>query len=98
MAGGKVQMQYYFDIFDGATWARDDFGIDCQDDHSARQQAVLALTEMAREQLPHNGDFAKYRIRVRGGARSRFTVTLDFATEREGVGSDIVSPNLSSSR
>lgn len=78
-------MRYYFDIFDGAIWAQDDFGIDCRDNDVARYQAVLALAEMAREQLPHSGSFAQYRIRVRGIGGSRFIVKLDFRIEGEGT-------------
>lgn len=74
-------MRYYFDIFDGDHWTRDDIGVDCHNDRHARQQAVLALTEMAREQLPTNGDEMVLRVRVRGGLENRFTVGLEFDTE-----------------
>lgn len=77
-------MRYYFDIFDGTNWMLDDLGQDCRDKHGARHQALLALTEMTRDQLPNNGDFARYRIRVRSNTGGRFTIKLDFAIESEG--------------
>lgn len=76
-------MRYFFDIYDGDHWTRDDFGLDCRDDRGARHQAVLALTEMAREQLPGNGRTAAFRVRVRQSAETKFLVKLDFDTVTE---------------
>lgn len=39
--------RYYFDIFDGDHWTRDDFGIELETDGKARYQVVLTLCEMA---------------------------------------------------
>jgi hypothetical protein len=74
-------MKYYFDIFDGDHWTRDDIGIFCETDHRARYQAVLALTEMAQEYLPRNGANMELTIRVRTAAGVVFSVRLDFDTE-----------------
>ena len=77
-------MRYYFDIFNGTVWARDDFGLDCASERFARQQALLALLEMAREQLPAQGDVVSFRIRVRQGKIHRFTAKLNFEIEMLG--------------
>lgn len=73
-------MRYYFDIFDGDHWARDDLGVECASDRSARHQAVLALTELARELLPSDGASKELIIRVRQGDGAAFSVRLAFDT------------------
>ncbi|WP_055048491.1 DUF6894 family protein [Devosia sp. A16] len=73
-------MRYYFDIFEGDHWTRDDAGLECANDGRARFQAVLALTEMAREFLPGDGPSMDLKVRVRRGARVAFTVGLFFET------------------
>lgn len=64
-----------FDIYDGDHWSRE-----CRDEHHARHQAALALTEMAREQIPGNGTVMALRINVRLREVSHFTPMLDFQT------------------
>jgi len=73
-------MRYFFDIFDGNHWARDDIGVDCARDRSARHQAVLALTELARELLPSNGSAQELVIRVRLKEEHASSVRLAFDT------------------
>ncbi|OEO28040.1 hypothetical protein VW23_006490 [Devosia insulae DS-56] len=73
-------MRYYFDIFDGDHWARDDLGAECASDGRARHQAVLALTELARELLPSDGPSKELMIRVRIRNEVAFTVQLEFGT------------------
>lgn len=74
-------MRYFFDIFDDDHWTRDDRGIECRDDRDARHQAVLALTEMARDQLPNNGPKLDLKVAVRLAEQHAFTVRLDFDIE-----------------
>lgn len=74
-------MRYYFDIFDGDHWTRDDFGIELETDWKARHQAVLVLCEMAGELLPNDGAEMDLTVRVRTGSDVAFTVRLDFSTE-----------------
>lgn len=73
-------MRYFFDIYDGDHWARDDIGVDCARDRSALHQAVLALTELARELLPFSGPTQQLVIRVRLKEEHAFSVTLAFDT------------------
>lgn len=58
-------MRYYFDIRDGDDFARDDIGLELQDVVAARLQATVALTEMARDYLPTDGDHRRLVIQVR---------------------------------
>jgi hypothetical protein len=74
-------MRYFFDIRDDDSFARDDIGVDLRDDVVARSQATLALTEMARDYLPSDGDHRNLKIEVRTEDGPRFDVTLDFDLE-----------------
>jgi hypothetical protein len=71
-------MRYYFDIFEDDYWARDDVGVDCESDRRARYQAVLALTELARELLPMGGATRHFMIRIRLQEQTAFSLRLDF--------------------
>lgn len=84
-------MRYFFDIFDGDHWTRDDLGIDLETDAKARQQSVLALCEMAREQIPGNGPYMDLAIRVRTGPEVLFSTRLDFTTD---VGPALNDPDI----
>jgi hypothetical protein len=77
----ETNVLYYFDIFDGDHWVADDLGVDCDADRQARDQAVLALCEMARELLPANGPEMDLTIRVRSSGALAFSVRLHFFTE-----------------
>jgi hypothetical protein len=72
-------MRYYFDIRDEKDFARDDIGVDLRDDRAARLQATMALTEMARDYLPTNGDHRDMMIEVRTSNGPRFDVGLDYS-------------------
>lgn len=78
-----TEMRYYFDIFDGDHWTRDDIGVECRNDRAARLQAVLGLTEMAHELLPTDGNEMLMQVRVRDASHHRFTLKLDFDTDGE---------------
>lgn len=73
-------MRYYFEIFDGDHWSRDDRGVEFPSDGRARHEAVLALTELARELLPYDGPSKDLLIRVRLKDQVAFTVKLEFGT------------------
>ena len=69
---------FFFDIRDGDEHSRDDSGIELPDDATAKHQATLALTEMARDRLPSNGDERTLAIRVRTIDGPRFDVSLEY--------------------
>ena len=48
--------KYYFDLIDGGTATRDEFGIDLADDDEARDQAIALLPDMAHHEMPDGDD------------------------------------------
>jgi hypothetical protein len=71
-------MKFYFDIRDGGELTEDDAGVELPDFHAARLQATIALTDMARDYLPRDGDQRSLAIRVRTADGPQFDVTLDY--------------------
>ena len=59
--------RYYFDIRDGDTFVTDDIGVVLPTIEAARDQAALALAEMAKDVLPGSVR-RKMGIEVRDGA------------------------------
>ena len=74
-------MKFYFDIEDGEELTADDAGVELPDLNAARLQATIALTEMARDYLPRDGDERRLAIRVRTDEGPQFDVTLDYELE-----------------
>jgi hypothetical protein len=81
-------MKFYFDIRDGGELSEDDAGVELPDINAARLQATIALTDMARDYLPRDGDARSLAIRVRTAEGPQFDVSLDYELEdlrdREG--------------
>jgi len=75
------KMKFYFDIRDGGEFTEDDAGVDLPDLNAARLQATIALTDMARDYLPRDGDERSLGIRVRTAEGPQFDVTLDYELE-----------------
>lgn len=71
-------MLFFFDIRDGSDYSRDDVGIELPDAATAKQQATLALTEMARDRLPSDGDERILSIHVRTPTGPQFEVSLEY--------------------
>ena len=74
-------MRFYFDMRDGEDFARDDIGVDLHSAKAARLQATIALTEMARDYLPTDGDHRNLGIKVRNAEGVLFDVSLEYALE-----------------
>jgi len=81
-------MKFYFDIRDGAELTEDDAGVELPDLKAARLQATIALTDMARDYLPRDGDAHSLAIRVRTDEGPQFDVTLDYELEDLRNGED----------
>ena len=64
---------YYFDIHDGAQFARDETGVELDGINAARQEAARALGELAREILP-DGNRREVVIEVKGETGQRVLV------------------------
>lgn len=81
-----LEMRYYFDIRDGADVSIDHGGVELENDRAAKIQATLALTEMARDNLPAEGNERRLLIHVRTDDGPRFDVRLDYEVQMSGQG------------
>lgn len=43
---------FYSDLYDGEKLVRDDFGVELDDLHEAREQAIALLPDLARDDVP----------------------------------------------
>ena len=74
--------RYFFDTYDGEAFIRDEDGLVLEDLQQARDEAVLALPDIARETLP-DGDRRDYVVEVRDEAgRKVWRATLSLVVER----------------
>ncbi len=79
----KLMPCYYFDTDDGNHFRRDVIGQDLVGPETARQSALEALSEMARDTLPEDGDKRLMTVRVRDAAgRSILKASLSLLVER----------------
>ena len=71
--------RYYFDVHDGNEPHTDMVGAELADDHAAREEATKTITNLAKEQLPHDGSHRRITIAVRcGDGRTLLDETLAF--------------------
>lgn len=69
--------RFFFDTNDSGSVARDDEGMDLADRDAARQQALNALPDIARDVLPRDGDRRDMIVDVRDASgRMVFTASL----------------------
>ncbi|KQS59497.1 hypothetical protein ASG32_31340 [Methylobacterium sp. Leaf361] len=59
--------RFFFDIHDGRL-QRDDEGTECADFAAARREAMIALPDIARWEIPTDGDKQTYTVIVRDEA------------------------------
>lgn len=59
--------RYFFDVTDAGEFVRDEYGAECADDKDARDQAIMLLPNMARDELP-DGDQHEFVATVRNEA------------------------------
>ncbi|MBE7181394.1 MAG: hypothetical protein INR71_09345 [Terriglobus roseus] len=71
--------RYFFDIHDtGST--RDDTGTECADDEAARVLAIRTLPDIARDEIPKDGDRRHFVVLVTDeNGRPTFSATLSYA-------------------
>ena len=60
---GAPALRYFFDIHNGGP-KRDDTGTECADLDAVRQQALRTLPEIAREEIPRDGDRQTFTVLV----------------------------------
>ncbi|WP_457936249.1 DUF6894 family protein [Mesorhizobium sp. 10J20-29] len=81
MQQSAPMVRYYFDIKDGDDLSVDDTGIECSGPEEARFQAIDALPEIARDELP-DGDNRFFEVNVRDDqGRAVFRCRLTLETE-----------------
>jgi hypothetical protein len=89
-------MRFFFDLADGDDFTRDDIGGEYRTADQARVQAIITLTEMARDWLPTDGPNRDLAIQVRAGETPFIEVSFRFEVRDlacGGIGSDKVLPN-----
>ncbi|UIY45585.1 DUF6894 family protein [Methylobacterium radiotolerans] len=70
--------RYFFDIHDGGP-QRDDTGTECANLDAVRQQALRALPDIAREQIPKAGDRRTFTVLVTDeDGRAVYSATLNY--------------------
>lgn len=70
--------RYFFDIHDGGPH-RDDTGTECPDLETVRQKAIQILPDIAREQIPKDGDRRTFTVLVTDeNGHPVYTATLNF--------------------
>jgi hypothetical protein len=87
---------YFFDFRNGDLITTDTEGTECEDDQSARDEAVQALAELARDHLPRSGERADIAFIVRR-ADGRPMAAAQVAFEVRWHGSDADSSLAGSS-
>lgn len=70
---------YFFDIVDGGS-QRDDIGTECATHDEVRQAAMQALPDVAREQIPADGDQRTFTVVARSeSGEAIYTATLIYS-------------------
>lgn len=73
--------RFFFDVSDGEKLTTDEIGLELGDLERVRSEAIDALPDLAREQLP-DGDERVFAVQARDEAgRVVFTATLSFKAQ-----------------
>ena len=73
--------RYFFDVFDGHRTTRDELGLDVADLSQVRHEAIDALPDVAREQLPDGDDTAFFVLVRDESGQQIFKATLALKAE-----------------
>ncbi len=72
-------VKFYLDLYDGAKFTRDPFGLDLDNYEQARKEAISVLPDLARDVLP-DGDRRDFTVDVRTAVGEViYTATLSLA-------------------
>lgn len=72
--------RFFFDIHDGRSLMRDEEGEECSCPESIRKEAMETLPQIARDEIPKDGDRQAYAVLVRDENNvTVYTATLTFA-------------------
>lgn len=70
--------RYFFDVHNGST-TRDDEGTECADLAAMRQEVLRLLPDIARDEVPEDGDRRTFTVLVSDeDGKAVFTATLTF--------------------
>lgn len=70
--------RYYFDIHDGVS-QRDDTGTECDDLDAVRMEAIRTLPDVARDEIPKDGDRRTFTVLVTDeNGHPVYSATLNF--------------------
>ncbi len=70
--------RYFFDIHDGGS-QRDDTGTECTDLEAVRTTAMRLLPDIAREEIPQDGDRRTFTVLVTDeSGKAVFSATLNY--------------------
>lgn len=69
--------RYYFDTISGDGFTSDNVGLDLPDDAAAREAAVKALPDIARDEFPA-GDHRSFKVIVRNSDTPIYAAELTF--------------------
>jgi hypothetical protein len=73
--------KFYFDTDDGEIIHRDELGTECFNEDAAREQAMLAMTELSRQYLPSFGPGKTLSMTVRcTSGLSLMELTLSYSS------------------
>lgn len=72
--------RHFFDIHDGHSLMRDDEGQECSSYAATRREAMETLPQVARDEIPKDGDQQAYTVLVRNEHNvTVYTATLMFS-------------------
>lgn len=70
---------YFFDIHDGRKPQHDELGVECSDLEAVRLQAMRTLPEIAKDEVPTDGDRQTFTVMVTDeDGRPVYTAALNF--------------------
>lgn len=74
-------MRFFFDLDDGGAITRDDSGVDLTNLDAARIQAIVSLTEIARDWLPYDGNNRDISVVIRTVNKPLVRVSFRFEVQ-----------------
>ena len=74
-------MRFFFDLEDGDSLTRDDLGADLPTLDAARIQAIVSVTEMARDWLPLDGNNRDISVVIRSPHKALVKVSFRFEVQ-----------------
>jgi hypothetical protein len=75
--------RFYFDLWDGPQLSADEVGIEFSNLEAATQDAIRALGEIVKEDLPHDGHHKDLSIHIRNATGEVLTeVNIEFLKQQ----------------